>query len=265
MGKQYKKIFSVLFAILVGASIIFLAWRGSAPTTVKVENNDEWRDVLKVVPQERALKTTNLTKGNLADSFTEATTTTDLVARRLLLEYTASQRGSATSTISDTQAQYIARRLAEDVKLPERKEYALSDLNISSDNTRSAGILYVNALNVLLKNHMETEKNETELTILLSAMDTKSTATLNKLRVKAEAYQVLIKNLLAMKTPSVFAPLHLRFVQSYESLRSGTVGLESMLADPVVGISALAEYRNGVDELSIAEQGLDNLKIVNNL
>lgn len=257
MNKQYKKILSVLSAILVGVSIVFLAWRGGDATYTnnsEVNGNSKWSDSLKVIPQTYASKTLGVQKGSIDVSTTDATTTTDIIARRLLVEYVASQKGSATSTISDETAQAIANTLAQEVKLPEKKEYQLSDLNISSDNSREANILYINTVNGLTKEQLATPEKETDLTILATAVNTWSPATLNKLKPKIVIYQELIKRLLAIKTPSRVARIHLHLVQSFETLRSATIGLQSIVSDPVVGITALTEYRNWIDEITLVKQ-----------
>lgn len=257
MNKQYKKIFSVLFAILIGVGIIFFAWKGDkideAGVSTSIKNSD-WKDSLSVVPQAYTSKTLGVSKGSVYMDTTDATTTTDIIARKLLVEYVASQKNSATSTISDETAQSIANTLVQEVKLPQKKEYSLRDLNISSDNSREANILYINTVNDLTNEQLATPEKETDLTILATAVDTWNTATLNKLKPKVVIYQELIKKLLAVKTPSSVAPIHLHLVQSFETLRSSTIGLQSIISDPVVGIAALAEYRNWIDEMTLVRQ-----------
>lgn len=257
MNNQYKKIFSVLFAILIGAGIIFFAWRGGsvdetgAPTS---EKNGDWKDSLSVVPQAYTSKTLGVSKGVIDMNTTDATTTTDIIARKLLVEYVASQKSSATSTISDETAQAIANTLAQEVRLPQKKEYTSRDLNISYDNSREANILYINTVNDLTNEQLATPEKETDLTILANAVNTWNATTLNKLQPKVVKYQELIKKLLEVKTPSYVAPIHLHLIQSFETLRTSTIGLQSIVSDPVVGIASLAEYRNWVDEIILVRQ-----------
>ncbi|HBB44107.1 MAG TPA: hypothetical protein DCZ83_01815 [Candidatus Yonathbacteria bacterium] len=265
MNKQYKKIFSVLFAILVGASIVFLAWKGGdvAPTDNPSLGSNKWKDALVVIPQTYTSKTLGSTKGDIEMSTEEATTTTDVVARKLLLEYATSQAGVTTAEISDADAQSIANTLAQEVKLPHKKNYVLGDLNVSLDNSYDANLLYINTLSARLNKYVATGQKETDLTILLSAMTTRSTTTLGKLKEKEAIYQDLIKDLLAIKTPSRITQLHLRLIQDYETLRSSIVGLQSMLIDPVVGIAALAEYRVGFDDLFLTEKAYREFNFAN--
>lgn len=254
-----------MFAVLVGVGIVFFAWIGGrvASTENSSLGSNKWKDALSVIPQTFTSKTLSVSSGKIEMNTEDATTTTDIVARKLLLEYANSQKGATTVELSDTDAQNIASRLTQDLKLPQKKEYVLSDLNISTDNSYEANLLYMTTLSTLLKNYVTTGQKETELTILLSAMTTKNSITLNKLKDKVVIYQNLIKNLLSLKTPSLIASLHLRLVQDYEALRSGTVGLQSMLTDPVVGIASLAEYRNAFDDLFLTEKAFREFNFAN--
>lgn len=257
MDKQYKKIFSILFAVLVGVGIIFFAWKSGVVirSSDSLSTNDHsWKDTLSIVPQAYQSKTLGLSKGAVEMNTADATTTTDIIARKLLVEYVESQKGSATSTISDETAQAIANSLAQEVRLPQKKEYALSDLNISFDNSREANILYINTVNDLTKEQFATPEKETDLSILANAVNTWSPATLNKLKPRIVKYQELIEKLLIVSTPSYVAPIHLHLVQSLETLRSATIGLQSVISDPVVGIAALTEYRSWIDEITLVRQ-----------
>lgn len=262
-----KKTFLVFLSVIFGSVVILISAKmagffGTNSTSEAVEN-DEWRSALSVLPGNTAL--TRVAKGNIQiDEVSQsATTTTDLISRRLIIEYALSQRGTATSTMSDEEAENIANILASEVKLPQKKQYTLSDLNISTDNNEAASILYKDKLDAILIAHAATTQKENELSILIIAMDKKDTAYLNKLKTKVALYQDLIKKLLALKTPSSVAQFHLHLVQSFETLRSATVGFQSMLDDPVLGIAALAEYRNGVDMLTEAGVEYRNLLFKN--
>ena len=262
-----KKTFLVFLSLVFGSVIILgsakVAGVFGISTPSESTEDDVWKSTLSVLPGNTAL--TRVAKGNIQiDELSQsATTTTDLISRRLIIEYALSQKGTATSTMSDEEAENIANILASEVKLPQKKQYKLSDLNISDDNSEDAGILYKKTLNTLVQNHTSTEQRENELTILVVAMNTEDTAYINKLKIKVALYQELIKKLLALKTPSSVAPIHLHLLQGYETLRSATVGLQSMLDDPVLGIATLAEYKKGVDMLVLVEQEYKNFNLPN--
>lgn len=253
-----KKTFLVFLSLVFGSAVILssakIAGVFGTNTSSDATENDRWKSTLSVLPGSTAL--TRVAKGNIQiDEIAQsATTTTDLISRRLIIEYALSQKGTATTTMGDAEAESIAKILASEIRLPQKKQYKLSDLNISTDNSEGAGILYKDTLNTILVAHATTGQKENELSILVIAMDKKDTAYLDKLKTKVAMYQELIGKLLALKTPSSATPFHLHLIQSFETLRSATVGLQSMLTDPVLGIAALAEYRNGVDLLTEAGQ-----------
>lgn len=262
MDWKLKKTFLVFLSVIFGSAVILGSAKMSGFFGSNASNealgDDVWKSTLSVLPGDTAL--TRVAKGNVQiDGFDQgATTTTDLISRRLIIEYALSQRDTATSTMSDEEAKNIANILASEIKLPQKNQYTLSDLNVSTDNSETAGILYKKTLNTLIQNHAATEQKENDLTILVIAMDTKDTAYLNKLKTKIALYQELIKKLLALKTPSSVAPIHLHLVEGYETLRSATAGFQSMLDDPVLGIAALAEYKKGIDMLVLVEQEYKN-------
>jgi len=248
MNWKYKKTFFVFLSLVLGGIVIFGAAKmGKVFPASDEPKSEEWKSNLSVIPGDDSIA--RVTKGQIDEKASMATTTTDLIARRLVLEYMLTQKKSATSTMSETDITNIAHILASEVKLPEKREYKLSDLNISKDNSADAKLAYRNAFAALAIEHAESEKKENELTILVTAMETKDATVLVKLKGKADFYQQFVNKILAMKTPSSAAPIHLHFLQTYETLRVATVGLQSMLVDPVIGNAALAEYKNGLNEL----------------
>lgn len=257
-SKNTKKLFLLFISLIIGVAIVFgaIIITSDFGTNIFLKSSDnkdtEWASALSVIPGYDAL--TRVAKGNveIAEKEYVATTTTDLIARRLIIEYGLSQKGTATSTMSDAEAEKIANILASEVTLPQKKQYEISDLNVSADNSETAGTIYKDTLDAILVAHATTEQKENELSILAIAMDKKDPAYLNKLNAKIALYQELIRKLLALKTPSSVASFHLHLVQGFETLRSATVGFQSMLEDPVVGIAALAEYKNGIDSLTMA-------------
>lgn len=256
MEQHFKKIFSVFIAILIGGGIVFFAWRatGAPQTKGSALNTGNWKNSLSVVPQSPQAKTSNLIKNTIESSTTEATTTTDIISRKLLLEYVYSQKGAATTTLDDVAVKNIAARLAGEVVVPKRKQYTLSDLNINTENTPASYALYSNTTNTLIKEHLATEKTENELVLVDRAIKNNDGASLEMLTQKSARYENLLKKLLSLETPSSLAPIHLHLIQSYETLRSATLGLQKILIDPVMGIVAIEEYRSGIDALFITSQ-----------
>ncbi len=265
MNWKSKKTFQVFFSIVFGVLVIL----GSAKVaglfgSNNLSSDNEWVDGLSVLPGDNTL--TLAQKGNISieENATGATTTTALIARRLVSEYLIAQKGAATSTLSDIDARNIGALLAQEITLPSKKECKLSDLNVSLNNSHDAYTAYATALNVLVSKHTATEQAENDLTILVTAMNTNDAKVLDKLKVKVDLYQTLIKNLVALKVPSSLATIHLHLIQNYEMLRSATVGFQSMLSDPALGTVALTEYREGSDGLALVAKEFDTFVIGEN-
>lgn len=256
MNWKNKKLLPIILSLTLGLMVVlgaakmtgFFAANKSSDSSPA---SDAWKTVLSVIP---GINTpTRVGKGDaqINEQDLIATTTTDILARRLLTEYTLSQERTGTSTVSDIEAARIAGLLAKEVKLPPKKDYALSDLNISSDNSASAKLSYKNSLTALLTVQLASEQKENVLSIMSTVMSTQDPAPLSKLIHQITSYQQMIESLLALKTPSLAAPIHLHLLQSYETLRSSTVGLQSILSDPAVGVTSVSEYKSGIDALSI--------------
>jgi len=259
--KNPKKIFLVLLSVVLGGIVIFgaLVFSGIIGKEKAPAPSDEWKDGLSAITEPIVLARVKKSNVENAGPSMLATTTTDILAGKLLAEYARTQKNSNTQEMSDADAQEIASTLAQEVTLPAQKQYTLDDLNISKDNTYNANLLYVQTLSIILKNFMATSQEETELTILVKVMDTNNSSLLSKLDARVIIYQKLIENLIALKVPSNVAPVHLRFIQAYEKLRASTVGFKKILSDPFVGIASLGEYRVGGDALILAEEDLRKL------
>lgn len=261
--KQFKKLFPIFLALSLGATIVVGATKGGRIlfTDNSSESTDNsWKSALSVIPTGKSIALVERGDAKIDTHALSATTTTDSIARRLILEYTAVQQGR-TTPLSDGDAQMIATRLAQGIKLPLKKQYQLRDLNISEDNSEVALIVYFKELNVFLNEFITANSKENALSIVAKATETKDSSVLEKLDIYIATYQKLEKNLLSLKTPSLIAPLHLRLIQSYESLRAATVGLKSVLSDPIVGLAAFTEYQKGVDALNTVAKEYPSFKL----
>ena len=260
--KQYtKKIFSVLIAILVGTAIIFFSLKGTGATRTGGTESDasvNWKDSLSVVPQKYSLKALGAVENNITVESVVATTSTDLIARKLLLEYASIQNNSATTTISDRDVAGIAGVLANDVKLPNRKIFTIADLHVSTASSTEANLSYANKVNQLIRDFLPIEQPENEITILASAVSTKDSIALSKISSKATLYQNLINKLLMVDTPPSLSTIHLRLISACETLRAATVGLQSILVDPVIGVASITLYQSGIDEIISVKQDYRN-------
>lgn len=248
MDKRFKKIFSVLVAVLVGASIIFFAWKAGVVNyseEISSVDNTGWKDSLSVVPQTDLLKT--LSAYNKEGEINTATTTTDIVARELLINYALVQgTNMSTTTLSDYDARVIAQTAIDKIEIPNAKQYAEKNLNISANNSPEAITAYVKEINDLIR-AFNLSQNGDDISVVFavptSEIDIKRT---QKISQTVSQYQKLITDLLLVRVPSALARPHLLLVQKYANIQATLKPMSEIFTDPLKGLVALSNYRNEI-------------------
>lgn len=251
MKWQLKKIFSVLFALLIGVSVVFFAWKsGSVTYTGNTTDNNLWRDALSVVPQDDSLKTINASQGDLTAN--DATTTVDIVARNLLTNYALAQKSDmSTTTLSDANITAIAQTAVGKIKLPEARRFTAMDINISNDNSSVGVDAYMKEVGSLVKTFtLSQTKNDIEVVFAIpkTGDDTKRLADIEK---DISRYEKLIKGLLVVKTPSLINLPHLHLVQKYANIQASIRPMADIFTDSLKGLAALAVYRAEIAEFNL--------------
>lgn len=251
MDRQIKKIFSVLFAVLIGASIIFFAWKGSTATYEGgVSGNNLWQNTLSVITQSTPLKTINTSSSMLADY--DATSTMDIVSRELLTNYILAQRSNmSTTTLSDSDAMIIAQTAVSKIQMPQAVQFTISELNISNENSAASLATYMKNVGRLTQEFTTSQtKNDIEVafTIPSAADDQKR---VEDVKQNISHYKKLIEGLLATKTPSILTQPHLHLVQKYANIQASIIPMADIFTDPIRGLAALTQYRKEVDEFTL--------------
>ncbi len=247
---KYKKGISLFLTLIFSIGIIVLAFKWDTLTENKTSFEasslkNVWENFSDGAPQngiigaQRGLKNENI----------GTTTVTEIMARNMLVEYALNQQGMGTTTMSDFDADVIAARLIQQASVSTEKPYSLKDLNISLENTAVTGANYANSLttivNVFNKAHIDNE-----LIIVGEAIQKQNAQDLVKLESIITLYRQLEKNLLALKTPSLVASLHLRLVQNYANIRYSIEMMQGMFTDTAAGLIALSQYKGYIDELN---------------
>lgn len=248
MNEQSKKIFSVILALLIGAGIIFFALKNdSVLGTKNTPQSKLQKNSLTVTSSGYPKK---ILRGNsVRASEGVATTTTDIIARELLVTYAVNQKVDETKTMSDAEAETLAQSLMEKIKLPQAKQYTEKNLNISPDNSIPSLTTYAKNVNGFMQTFSAT-RTTNELVVVAEAISDNDVKKLEGLSTIALGYGILKKELLAVKTPSVVASLHLRLVQSYTNIENTIVLMQTLFNDPVQGLAALIEYKKEITLLN---------------
>lgn len=250
MNLQTNKQLRVFLAISVGALLVFVALNSSRDSREKATLTAGPADISITAPlSSNSTASKKLFYNNQVASEELATTTTSLLSLNLLTQYTAIQEQTGGAALNDSQVALIADDLVQGLKLPQGKQYALSDLNTSNDNSATALSSYESAVTKILTSSSKT-KSVNELVIFMNALQKNDLSGLSAITPILSNYDVLIKGLLAVKTPSVVAPLHLRLVQAYSNIRNLSAIMQGVSADPVGGFVAVREYKK---ELTVLE------------
>lgn len=252
-----RKLLSLILAILLGAGIIFFAWRtvsfqGSTTASGETEtdvltDNGSWRDALKVIPQNSLTRLLGANAGSA--SSTMATTTTALLGRELLMSYALAQKSIGDTPMTDADAQVIADILAGKVmKDTTVKTYTEKELTLVAVNTASLNT-YQKAL-VAAFDKFSNKNTANELKIVLEAVQQRDAAKLAPLANTVKNLQTLLNTLRAMKVPRDVATLHIFFLDNYTLILSGVTDMQKIVDDPVLGIRGVAKYREGMNAIT---------------
>lgn len=250
MNEQFKKIFIVPFALLLGIGIILFAWKGVSTNKI----DDQTKNALQVVspgPSPKTLGARNIYGNALGSAPLEnsATTTTDALARNLLVDYAIAQKGMTTTAWSDADAEALAENLIEKIELPKAIQYTTKDLNISSDNSDTALVVYGESVLKIMA-PLSSPKRVGESTIFGSALIANDATKLQGLTAIIAEYAQIKNSLLALKTPSAVAPLHLRFIQNFANIEVSITSMQKIFSDPAQGLAGFIEYKKEIAALS---------------
>ena len=249
--QNYKKPLLILSALLVGAGIIFVALKGDALTGSKLALNNDWQSSLEVIPALDATTTLAVQRGLKAAenvSAGQALTTTDLFSRKLFASYVAVKKGMATGTaLTDDQVAGIADELVKNM-IAATTTYSLKDVKIINDNSDTAAAAYSKSVAKILSNFAALKTQEAS--IISDALNTGDQKKVASLVDIIATYKKLESDLLAVKTPTNIAPLHLRLVQGYAMMRVAITMMHDSFSDPVAILVAFSQYKNGMQTIT---------------
>lgn len=265
MNQQLKKISSIVFASIIGLTIIFFVWRNGLPEGNKVSvsvdpvvSGESWKASLLSTQKGQFIKPSTLPDTNTAVS---AKTETDALARNLLVNYALTQKNMSTTTWDNQEAEALAQSLINNVELPAVKQYTTKDLNISTDNSEASIISYGGKILNTVQASSANQKDR-EVTVFLSAISEGDPQKIEGLSRFITEYSNTKKTLLSIKTPSGVAPLHLRLVQNYANIESALIAMKKVFSDPVLGIAGFTQYKKEIIDLSVIGNDYKNYQPV---
>lgn len=255
MEGQSKKILSITIALLLGAGIIFFAWKsGTIGGITFLKDTTTKRDPssLSVLSQPITTKRTlSIWRNSGVARDLSSDNTTDTLAYELITNYAKIQKTGTTTTMTSAQIDAQAQLLAEKAKLPPPPQYQLKNLNISTDNSAAAFAVYGKTINSLILAFIASQTNG-DLAIAFAGPSTKSEMVRQKeLTENISHYEILKRGLLATKAPSSLGLLQLSLIQTYSNMQNALETMVDIFKDPMRGLGALTQYQNAVENLTV--------------
>jgi len=246
---QSKKILSVMFAVLVGVGIILFAWFGDDLLSKKSGVVDDGSAATFRVVSQQGTNYQN-TKGGIGDS---STTITESLSQDLVTAYvnTKSDESSA-STMSDKDAAAFVEKVLKDKVGTAVKQYTAKDL-VVIETSPAVVTRYKEEVAQAVKTLLEKSSFD-ELILVTRAINANDEAKLLPLQTSVNNYQLFVDTLLLIKVPSSEVTFHLYALQSYATVLSGVIDMQSILSDPVLGSQGIAKYNAGVKMILQTEQ-----------
>lgn len=242
MSWQFKKIFSVAFALLFGLGIVLFAWKGGIPVSNKVSfeptiNNDLWKDSLRVVPQ-ASIDPRSPIKNVIG------TTTTAYLAHEFVTNYTRAQANKRSTPLNDADVQSIAQIVSEKAYLATAaRQYGEQDIVVIPASTSTITVYKKELIGALT---VFAQKNKTnEFMFVAQALDSNDASKLAPLADNIANYQALVDSLLAIHVPRTVLAFHLPLLQGYSDMLAGVVDMKETIADPVRGVQGITKYNDG--------------------
>lgn len=259
MLQNYKKILVLIFSVIVGGGIIFIAWQrvSSNPNKNSTESEKtdllaqgDWRDALKIIPGDSLYPSLLGARAGIVGSTTLATTTTDRLGRELLASYALAQKTIGNQPMNDADTKALSDILADKAMVDATvKQYTKKDLKV----VPASGTAFTTYQKALSKLFIDFSSKNTlnEVKVVAEAVEKNDNSKLASLANTASSLQKLVNSLLAIKTPENVVIFHLVLVQNYTLIHSGVVDMQQIVNDPVIGMRGIAKYRQGMNALNV--------------
>ncbi|MCR4306386.1 MAG: thrombospondin type 3 repeat-containing protein [Candidatus Yonathbacteria bacterium] len=116
-----------------------------------------------------------------------------------------------------------------------------SDLRLTEDNSIPSLRAYGNAMGAIVKKYAGYNL-PSELAVLARALETQDQSELKKLDRSIEVHKALIAELEAVRVPSSAANIHLALINTYIATEQSIEQMNTMFADPLVGMLGAKTY-----------------------
>jgi hypothetical protein len=184
---------------------------------------------------------------------------TQEIARQVTAEFLRARANVATEVDEE---KLVERVLAQ--ALPEKqeidfREYKISDLKLTTDNSPEAFKNYGNSLGGIKASEEAGSTRTNEAEILLRAISSNRVEELKKLKPIAEKYENWVSLLLKIEVPTELASVHLNIANSISRVASSVEELSKLFEDPARGLLAIGAYSGYTIDLKDYLKELDKI------
>ena len=216
------------------------------PDGMEVTNN---RDPLKKGPED-----TIALPAPTAESGTKLSAT-DYVAQNVFGNYVKLKQAGLPLD-EETQTAILNVAVKGVTSYPTPKQFQVTALTITNDESAAALRIYGNALGDLIRRYGKPDVDQ-ELVIVYEALETNDAKKLADLAVVAKSYSDVITALLKTPVPKGAAGAHLALINSASATASAIAAMQYIFNDPVIALEGLRNYHSSSEALGNALATLD--------
>ena len=171
-------------------------------------------------------------------SATNAALSEQFFALIVSLEQSGQLDEQSIQSISDALGKTVEAKPINDI-------YTSNDLKIIQDSDE-ANINYFKAFSSLVTKY-ENEDIGSELTLISQGLGNNDPQALYAAKTVGEAYKSFGKELMQIPVPGVLSTAHVKLANDYEKTGESIESLTQILSDPIVGMSAIINYKKYSD------------------
>lgn len=192
-----------------------------------------------------------------ADFSDKNLTETDKFAQNLFGKYLSLKKDSQEGLDNEDKNSLIASVVEDSLYNEIDNKYAVSILNITDDNSKTALKKYGNDFISITELYSQ-DLNQDELVVFERMLGTESKEDAMYLKKSSEAYNKAISKLIEIKTPNDLAFVHLDIINSYNIISNALNDMSLVFDDPLRGMNGFAVY------IAVIDAQIDLFKEVKN-
>jgi hypothetical protein len=182
--------------------------------------------------------------------------TTSELSRRLFANYMQLKKSGQTIT-PEVQAELISQVLVgEYAKSASVPVYTTRDVKIAASETKESIRAYGNAMGAIMKRDSP-RVDIAELGLLQLAVENNDPKKLEKIAIMVEAYEKMLRNMMAVEVPPSAASLHAAIITSLAGLIWSDKAIVKYFSDPVTAMSGLQQYNQTALDVENAFAGVE--------